>query len=348
MSHAAAGAARRAAREDPAIRVVVVTRRPLWYAEGAAPALDRPFHVRAGSGLAWLDVPGAGPRLVVAQDDASFLGVLDPEPGEVCALTLDHVDRGMRQFDAARGNKKRKLDLEACCTIQRGGQALVLAFGSGSLPARERVVVVEPGKRPRIVDASALYAALRACTTFAGSELNVEGAAVIGDSLRLFQRGNGAPRGGLRPTDATCDLDLEALLAYLDDPALPPPVPRSPVEWDLGSIRGCRLTFTDACAGRGGVAFLAAAEASPDAVEDGEVVGVALGWIPEGEGEARWGLVREPDGAPFLGKCEGLAWARGAPVASGRIRAWAVVDRDDPDVPSELCALEIEGLPGGP
>jgi hypothetical protein len=332
--------------EDPAIRATVVTRRPLFYREGPDAVLDRPPHVRAGSGLAWIDLPGVGPRLVVVQDDASFLGILEPESASVYAIPLDHVHCGKRQFDDLRGNKRAKLDLEACCTIERDGRVRVLAFASGSLPVRERIVVLERGGGLRIVEASALYARLRAYPEFAGSELNLEGVAVVGGVLRLFQRGNGVPRGGLEPVDATCDLDVDALLAWLDAPDGPPPEPRSIVQWELGRIRGVRLTFTDACSGHGGVAFLAAAEDSPDAIHDGEVVGVALGWIPEGSREARWGCLRDPDGTPFLGKCEGLAWAR-EQERSGR-RAWVVVDRDAPDQPSELGEVVIEGLSPNP
>lgn len=327
----------RTSREDPAIRATIVSRRPLYYAEGPDAALDRPEHVRAGSGLAWIESE-LGPRLVIAQDDASFLALLDPGSGSVASIALDHVVAGARRFEAARGNKKHKLDLEACCTIRMRGREIVLAIGSGSLPARERIVLIEAGRPPRIVGASALYAALRARTELSGSELNLEGAAVSGDRVVLFQRGNGAPRGDLMPTDATCELAIEGLVAWLEDPALPIPAIEAVTRWELGTVRGVRLTFTDACARSGGITFLAAAEASPNAVDDGEVVGVAIGWIPP-DGEARHGLLRE-GGEPFLGKTEGLAWR-----ADGR--ALVVVDRDDPELPTELCEVLVEGMPNG-
>lgn len=352
MPALATSVTRRAAREDRSLRATVIAQRPLFYASGADAALDRPAHVRAGSGAAWISRagPAATPRLVIAQDDASFLALLDPSAARVDALALDHVVGGARQFDAARGNKRAKLDLEACCVVREGGRELVLAWGSGSLPIRERVVLLEEGSpAARVIDASALYARLRAHDAFAGSELNVEGAVAIGErAVRLFSRGNGAPRGALAPIDASCDLDLDALLAYLRAPErTAPPEPSSIVQWELGAIEGVRLTFTDACAlgTRGDVAFLAAAEASPDAIDDGEVVGVALGVIPAGDrGDARWTILRDARGAPFLGKAEGLAWAPGHEGA----RALAVIDRDDPRAPSELCEVAIEPDLSGP
>ena len=152
---------------------------------------------------------------------------------------------------------------------------------------------------------------------------------------------------GLEPVDATCDLDARELLAWLDAPGdAPPPEPRDIVQWDLGRVRDVRLTFTDACpAPGGGVAFLAAAEASPDAIRDGDVVGVALGYV-DAKGEGRWTLLRDAHGEPVLDKCEGLAWARdeGGAFAAGR-RALVVVDRDDADAASELLELALEGFP---
>ncbi|AKF06537.1 hypothetical protein DB32_003686 [Sandaracinus amylolyticus] len=319
---------------------MVRTRRELFYDAGADPAIDRPAHVRSGSGLAWL-----GSRLVIAQDDASFLALLDASLAHVSSITLDHVVDGARQFDAVRGNKKQKLDLEACSVLTCDGREVLVAWGSGSLPARERLVVLErDADRARVVEAQSLYASLRARIEFAGSEMNIEGAAPIGgDRVRIFQRGNGAPHGDLVPIDAMGDLDLRALLAWIADPTRPVPALRDVVQWDLGRVSDVRLTFTDACPAPGGsIAYLAAAEASPDAIEDGVVVGVAMGVI-DARGEARYALVTTPDGAPFVGKCEGLAWV---PGATGK-RALVVVDRDDPGAPSELLELDLEGFPNG-
>ncbi|UJR80852.1 DUF6929 family protein [Sandaracinus amylolyticus] len=331
---------RRVARLDPSMRAVVRTQRELFYDAGADPSLDRPAHVRSGSGLAWL-----GSRLVIAQDDASFLALLDASLAHVSSITLDHVVDGARQFDNVRGNKKQKIDLEACSVLACDGRELLVAWGSGSLAPRERLVVLErDADRARVVEARPLYEHLREHVEFAGSEMNIEGATMIGgDRVRLFQRGNGAPHGDLVPLDATGDLDLRALLAWIDDPTRAVPALRDVVQWDLGRMDGVRLTFTDACpAPNGSIAYLAAAEASPDAIEDGVVVGVAIGVI-DAHGVARYAPITTPDGVPFVGKCEGLAWA---PGAAGR-RALVVVDRDDPNAPSELLELDLEGFPEG-
>lgn len=319
------------AREDPSLVARVRSRRALFYAEGPDAAHDRPAHVRAGSGLAWL-----GRRLVVVQDDASFLAIVDPRDATARAVPLPAGPGGARLFDDTRGTKRWKLDLEACVALD----GVLLAFGSGSTDQRERIVVARDLDGPdvaapslEVVSAGALYAALRAEVAFSGSELNLEGAAALGDDVVLVQRGNGAPRGGSTPVDATCRVDRAALLAYLADPTRPPPRLREVTPVDLGAIDGVRLTFTDAAAGPDGALwFLAAAEASPDTYHDGVVVGVALGVI-ERTGAARWTRLLDEAGGPLLDKAEGLA-------LDGD-RAWIVLDKDDPLAPSELCRVEL-------
>jgi hypothetical protein len=233
------------------------------------------------------------------------------------AVTLPAGEDGARQFDDLRGNKRFKLDLESCVAVD----GALVAFGSGSLPPRERIVTVR-GTEVEVIDASALYAAFHACREFSGSELNVEGAAVLGGTLRLFNRGNGAPKGELRPVNASCDLDLASVLR-----GSVPPL-RNVVQYDLGEIGGLPLTLTDAeTIGGGAILYAAAAEDSPDATRDGPVAGCAIGII-EGD-SARYCIV---EGNP--GKIEGIL-----PIAPDRLLA--VVDPDDPRIPSTLLELQF-------
>jgi hypothetical protein len=335
------------ARHDPTLVAHVVRRVPMRYAAGADRSIDRPGHVRAGSGLAWV-----GGRIAVVQDDANFVAFVDPATGEAEALALPVGEGGLRQFDDARGNKAHKLDLEALASVGDGPGRLLLALGSGSTARRESVVLLEDLSRddavPRVVRAARFYAALRAHGDFAGSELNVEGALQLGDRLRLVQRGNGARRDGVDPVDATCDVDLQALLEHLATPdALDPPAPRDVVQYDLGAIRGTRLSFTDAALARGDgaaragrvILYTATAEASPDAVRDGDVAGSAIGLIVERDGAmtARWAELRESD-EPLALKVEGIV---PDPAVEGR--AFVVVDVDAHDRPSELCEVALEG-----
>jgi hypothetical protein len=325
------------ATADPTLVAVVVAHSALYYAEGADPSMDRPAHVRAGSSLA--AVPGG---IALVQDDANFIAVVRPGDARARALPLPAGEGGLRQFDARRGNKKYKLDLEACVAVDTDAGTLLLALGSGSKRRREYVVLVRGWETQeldvKLVHVPRLYDSLRRERAFAGSELNVEGAIYLGDRLRLFGRGNGEVRDGVRPVNATCDLDWPTLLAHFEAPDdSPSPTPTTIVRYELGSLGGVPLTFTDGAVWGDSVLYSAAAEASPDAIRDGRVTGSAIGVMDEA-GHARWTPLVDPSGVAFTGKVEGLVAADDA----GSL-IYAVVDADDPDAASILCTVELRG-----
>ncbi|MCK6506291.1 hypothetical protein L6R53_23445 [Myxococcota bacterium] len=314
-------------------------REPLRYAEGPSAALDRPGHVRAASAL--LATPHGH---LVIQDDALFLACRGPT-GRVEALALPAPD-GVRLFGDDRGNKAGKLDLEAALSWPSPGGPLLVALGSGSTPARERVVVMPlSGGPPRVRRAPGLYAALAGA--LAGAALNVEGAFRTGQGhLRLLQRGNGA--GGV---DAVIDLDGGWLDAWLAGGEGAPPL-RGVVRWHLGLLDGVPLSWTDGLALPASPGaptrwlFSAAAEASPDAVRDGPVTGSVLGWADE-EGGA-WAPVRDERGALARVKIEGIAAGDRGTAGGDGGTILAVTDADDPQAPAELLTLRLEGgWPGG-
>lgn len=321
-----------ASLRDAALVATVVSRIPLNYTEGADASLDRPEHVRAGSSLTWL-----GNRLAVIQDDAHFIALIDPESGRVDALPLAAGEDGLRQFDDLRGNKRFKLDLESCLTVPSPEGELLLAFGSGSNMRRESVIRVRLSGETEVIQAGELYARFRSTRAFSGSELNVEGAVFAGGWVRFFNRGNGEPRDGLLPLNATCDVHWPELEAYLQAPdRLKPPELRRIVQYDLGSLDGVRLTFTDATAAYNGMLYVAAGEDSPDAVTDGKVSGSVIGVINEST-RCHWTALRQSDGRLFDAKIEGIC--SGDPEG----RVYVVVDADDPTRPSELCVVSLSG-----
>ena len=295
----------RTARPDPTLAVRVVTARPLRYV-GAGPQ-DRPQHVRAASGLAV-----SRGRLLVIQDDAAYIGTVVADA--VGAIALPEP-----RFEA--GNKRSKLDLEAC--VAAGDQ--VWAFGSGSTPAREQIVVVE-GDVARVVTAAELYRVLRDAL---GGELNIEGAASVRDELWLFHRGNTGPADA---GPAIVRFEREAIARWLAGTA-PLPGTLGADRFDLGAIAGVRLGFTDAVGDGDRVLYVAAAEASPNAYDDGAVLGSQLGVIEHGRIRA---APLEHAGAPI--KAEGIALD---PARPGRL--WVAIDPDDGNVPAQLLEVELVG-----
>ncbi len=316
------------ARLDPTLSVRVVGVRALRYSAAAADGDDRPPHPRAASGLTWLRG-----RLLVVQDDAAFLAAVAGD--DVAAIALPRGADDRRRFELGLGNKHHKLDFEACVVVD--GQTWL--FGSGSTAVRDRIAIVDADHGVDVVHVTALYDHVRRAV---GGPINLEGAACVGDELWLFHRGNTGP-DDLGP--AVVRFPRAAVARWLRAPGQPP-TPTGATRFDLGALDGVRLGFTDAVAVGARVYYLAVAEASANAVDDGRVHGTQLGVIDgrldglDRASDADIATVRAAplalDGAPI--KAEGLAFAPG-----NARTAWIAVDPDDVDAPAQICEIELTG-----
>lgn len=260
--------------------------------------------VRAGSGLAWW-----GASLIAVQDDAYSAVRIDPATRRTAAIVLEGHGQALP--------KSEKPDFEAIAPDARGRLWL---FGSGSAERRRRMAILDLNAGAvGLSDAGAIYDAVAAAI---GGTPNIEGAVFVGEVLRLFHRGAGTAPS--LTVDVACDPERGPLPCVVGSTA-----------YDLGRVGAVPLTFTDATAYQGGViAYLAVAEDTPNAIDDGPVVGAAIGFLsPNG---ASWSPILEADGMPSVRKFEGIALT---PEGDG---AWVITDPDDPDKPAELCRLAIE------
>ncbi|MGB7905418.1 MAG: hypothetical protein WCF43_12035 [Steroidobacteraceae bacterium] len=304
------------------------TPKSLVYDHGAHPLEDLPAHVRAAS-----SIRRQGNRLVILQDDVSALAVLDPSTGSTYPILLPAGPEGARVFDDVRGNKKLKLDLEACIVLPDGR---LVAFGSGSSPQREKIVTVAPGKGAMAQQWSGedLYAGLRVYSGARGARLNIEGAIVQGEWLRLLQRGNG--KRGFEPWNAILDVALDKFLGWLDGRHSFPPVRRI-FEVHLGDVAGVPFGFTDAAVTDDGrVAFVACAEDTEDALIDGPVMGCRFGWLGADDQAVVMTPVVESDGKPTHLKLEGIEVRTGGGAVFD-----VVADMDRGDVPAQIVELVV-------
>lgn len=106
--------------------------------------------------------------------------------------------------------------------------------------------------------------------------------------------------------------------------------------YDLGAVRGVALAVTDAVAlPDGRLLVAAAAEDTPNAIDDGPVVGAALALLDD---ERVLAVAAVPDGAAGPYKIEGLA-IRG--LGPGGVSLIAVVDADDPLAASSRLDLRV-------
>ncbi|WP_235003513.1 DUF6910 family protein [Blastococcus haudaquaticus] len=285
--------------------------------------------VTAASGIAPL-----GDGWLLAQDDSTHAAWL--RDGAVRAVrVLPPVD-GLDLFSEAAGTKRLKPDLEVACPAEVDGEPAVLLLGSGSTPQRMRGVLVRlTNGRPQVAAAELgpLYAAVAARLDLPAEHLNLEGASRHGDTVRWFNRGNLS--AGV--VSASVDVPLEALVdAVLGGDAASVPVGRS-LAYELGEVEGVGLAVTDAIAlPDGRVLLSAAAEDSPNAVDDGPVVATALALV---DGDRVVDLVALPEVDGHVHKVEGLALRR---FADGEAHLLAVVDDDDPDVPSTVLGLRVD------
>lgn len=304
------------------------TPKPLLYDHGAHPLEDIPAHVRAAS-----SIRRQGQRLVILQDDVSALAVLDPATGSTHSILLPAGPDGARVFDDVRGNKKLKLDLEACIVLPDGR---LIAFGSGSSPQREKIVTVAAGKgaMPQQIAANDLYSSLRGHTDARGARLNIEGAVVQGNWLRLLQRGSG--KRHFKPWNAILDVSLDKFLGWLDGRQPFPPV-RRVFDIDLGNATGVPFGFTDAAVTDDGrIAFVACAEDTVDSIDDGPVLGCRFGWLDADNQGVVVTPVLDADGQPTHLKLEGIETrVGGGPVFD------VVADMDRGDEPAQIADLTV-------
>ena len=247
--------------------------------------------------------------------DGSFHVVADDEN----SLYVFGLDGAMHRIELLAGElpekksarKKQKADFEILVDLADHG---FLAMGSGSRPTRERAVLIDRQERTSIIDTSALCACLR--DTF--PDLNLEGAALVGDEFVLLQRGNRSDQRNALIFMARSDLQQALASQHFA-------VTRAPriVDLPLGVRDGIPWSCTDlAVCGDGDLLASVVLENTDDAYQDGACLGSALVRMAT-DGTLRW-----QRGLDTLSKVEGVA-VEGDTV-------WLVSDADDREVPSQL------------
>ena len=283
--------------------------------------------VAAASGLAILD----GTVYVIADDEA-YLAIFT-DMAQSPGTTAPFLD--VEVPSDATERKKHKPDLESLTPLDAFGPFAhggLIALGSGSKKDRHHgafaIFEADGSVRSTIqLDSARLMEELN--RRIPG--LNLEGTAVAGRSLRVFQRGNDSGS-----YNAHIDLDLDGLQTAIEsDRILKGDLITAIQKHDLGQLRGTRLCFSDAdTIADGRVVFSASAEAEREGV-DGEVAGSAIG-VMGADGEV---LSLEPIDVDT--KVEGLA----AVIEGAEIHAYMVSDEDDPDKPSALLRTTFKAPP---
>lgn len=284
--------------------------------------------VRAASAVVAL---GDG-RLVVS-DDATHAAWFRPDAGPSRVRLLPPVE-GHEVFAEESGTKHLKPDLETACRVEVDGEEAVLLMGSGSSARRMRWCLLrlrDGVPEVATADMDELYADVAGSLGLDADDLNLEGACIVGRSLRWFHRG--LPSAGL--PSGSVDLALDAALAAATGQRRTLQV-EAPRTYDLGSVDDVGLAITDVVAlPDGDLLACAAAEDSPNPRDDGRVTATALARI---RGDVVVEVVPLPDHDGRVLKVEGLM-VLGA--ADGEVTLYAVTDVDDPDAASWAATLRV-------
>jgi hypothetical protein len=286
--------------------------------------------VTAASGIAPL-----GPGWLVVQDDATVAAWLCDD--RVRPVRVLPPVEGLDRFSEAAGTKHLKPDLEVACPAEVDGVPAVLVLGSGSTPRRMRGALVRRVDDRFPVEAAELgplYERVAGLLGLSMDRLNLEGASRHGDIVRWFNRGNLAAGVPSASVDVPLEDLVDAVLGRADGRSIPVVRPRV---YAFGEVEGVGLAVTDAIAlPDGRVLLSAAAEDSPNAVDDGPVVATALALVDDREVVA---VAPIPEVEGHVHKVEGLALRR---VDGGQVHLLAVVDDDDPGTPSTAIDLRAE------
>ena len=290
----------------------------------AAPAEGRPMHVSAASGLVRINS-----IIYVIADDELHLGMFSAEgrtPGHLVQLFEGELP------DSNPDRKRHKPDFEALTLLpafEDYPHGALLALGSGSRRNRRIGALVGLDAcgtlrgSPHVVDLSPLLVPL----DDAFPKVNIEGAIVNGNEVRLFQRGNKR-----NSENAIIRFRLSAVLDTLHSARASVVKPLTIDLFDLGEVDGIPFCFTDAAALPGGdMVFTAVAEDTDDAHDNGPCVGAAIG-MADNSGHLRW--LRRLE-RPC--KIEGVD----ARIDGAVIRLLLVTDADDASVPAGLLSAMI-------
>lgn len=284
---------------------------------------DRHPHLSAASGLVQV-----GQWLYVVADDELHIGQFLRD-GHAHGR-LHRCFEGELPLDAEE-RKAEKPDIEVLTLLPNfSAQTTLLALGSGSKKNRHRSTLITLDShgnihgKPALLELEKFYEFLKDEI----GKLNIEGAAVVDDSMYLFQRGNKKNK-----LNASIRLSLADFYKVLraPDKKFAPHIHITP--YNLGDIADVPLCFTDASAlDNGDIVFTASAENTSDSYLDGQCMGSAIGVINRA-GDL---VLLEPIDKTV--KLEGIE----ANASGNKVDILLVTDADDAARPAQLYSASVK------
>ncbi len=299
------------------------------YPEGRA-------HISAASGLVMV-----GDRCFAIADDELHLICFKTDP--TTDLHLLALRPGQLPDEPSK-RKAAKPDFEALVLIEpwhfgeHEQRRALFVMGSGSVAQtrqfgallffNESVATSESGldlfTQIKAIDLEPLYTPLVPLIT----GLNIEGAVIVGDTLKLLQRGN-----SVAGQSAIIEYELAQFMAWLLGETNAAPLPNQIVPLQLPSIAGVLLAPTDAAqVSENSWVISAVAEDTASSYHDGPCLGSAIVVFDTANTQLAHYFL---EGSP---KVEGICGY----ASAGELHLSMVTDADDPHIASQFLTV---GLP---
>ncbi|HLW33247.1 MAG TPA: hypothetical protein VKX40_13370 [Aequorivita sp.] len=202
-------------------------------------------------------------KYYVISDDAPFLYTLDDNYDVISQLPIFTIDASF----TSRIEKSEKPDFEALDIVDDNE---IIAFGSGSKSPERDVflrIFIKGKKEIKTYQISEFYTHLKNLEVMENRELNIEAVAYKDGQIFIFNRGQNVVFGFV----------FKELISYFEG-NIPFPTPRTKL-FQLPNIRGIRAGFSGATALKEHpyIIFTASVEDTPNAYDDGEVLGSFIG-----------------------------------------------------------------------
>ena len=279
--------------------------------------------VSSGSGLAYFNNAA-----YLVGDDASYIAVMPNADSNVYTRIALNTNGGI-----GRVEKAIKHDLEAAIIGTIGKQPFLFAFGSGSLsPYRDTMFAIDLKNSSISFKCSLLplYKAIKTKAAIKDHELNIEGAALAGEKLFLFNRGN----------NIAIIIAWAEFIKYIQKPmGLIPNFEFQKIS--LPVVNNFSVGISGACAiNTNEILFTASLEETHDNIADGTIKGSYIGVLRLNK-QNEISLVslhqfKDASGKIILDKLEAIEIIK---QQGNSIQALAMADNDDGK--SKLFYLEI-------
>ena len=280
--------------------------------------------VSSGSGLAYFNNAA-----YFVGDDASYIAVMPNTESNAYTRIGLRTNAGI-----GRVEKAIKQDLEAALVGTIGKQPFLFAFGSGSLsPYRDTVFAIDLKNNSVSFKCSLLplYKAIKTKAALKDHQLNIEGAALAGEKLLLFNRGN----------NIAIIIAWAEFIKYIQEPIAI--IPKFKIQKiSLPVVNNFSVGISGACAlGKNEILFTASLEETHDNIADGLIKGSYIGVLRLNDQDEISLLALQQfideEGNTILDKLEAIEIIK---QQGNSIQALAMADNDDGK--SKLFYLDIK------